>query len=1067
MASSDVAPLPVGIILYGYRIDKVLGQGGFGLTYLGTKLETGQVCVIKENIPGVSARRAPGEIKFSWVDNAEHAEGTGSPKWAEDNFIREAMRLTQLRHRGIVTATEAFRSRETGTAYYTMPYVSPDSLSHVLRQDISCTKEWVLYLLAALLDSLKYVHSRNVLHRDVKPENILLAPDGEPVLIDFGSARAAETDHKTRIVSANYSPIEQIIGEGEGPWTDLYSLAAGIYQVITGEYVPQPARRGGKKDAYVPLASRPAMVAKYGMPLLSSLDKALAYEPEDRYQSAEEWMAVLRAEPGFQFHTPVPPPVRRAPALPVAPTVLLGDNIKLPRKKRGTGRIAALIVAILLLLGAAAAAWWWCMCREVPPPPVELPPLPPPPVEEPKPAASELRVIARPDIRMYDADGNPLKDVDVPAFAVYYSRGETANGCYEVAELPGPDSETVGFLKRDEVYPWPLNLVIDFRSQGGVTKRDRALFFKDSDHAKAFITDMNRDGRHELTKRAAAAAGGISDSDWAESAGVVAIEPRQKGDNPRLLPVLDFMKRADGMEEFAYTGADGGASASVLQIAAMTAHNVQVEVPDKQKPAPDVDLVFVVDTTRSMGPYIDAVREFIASQAEMLDTASRGRIRFGLVAYRDWKKGRDGMPDTTFCGYLTKNYTREVGHMMNSDEFKREVLEKRNGNGEYDLCETRVDSVDCAEDVFSGLYEAVVNTPWRDKNAQSSEDHNLRFVMLIGDAPCRARGERETNALCLGSEFWKQRATGSLCDLYKDSIVDLMKDKGNHVFLMSYFVVTPRPNGTKEKDWNKYLKSGIAQFRSLSYSDPGGDQSKCCTVVQGIQFQESDGTAKKNILEKLNVETKTNFQKSIEDSISELAKLSGSMDRGEEMAEDAEASAAKTLFAGAYVEWFSKQKPNEDDKADMMGWTQDKNDNSTDTMVAKVVLSRAQLEQAVQKIQRVIDDINAREGEDLDEAIDGVVAQMYTLVSDPNIARAKLGGDAKSRISALPFKSNLLQQVANSALDDASAKEELLDKLKEKVKFMQTCLSNKGSCIQDPRGMPEHDLFLIPVNMLP
>jgi serine/threonine protein kinase len=238
MGSADVAPLPVGVVLYGYRIDKVLGQGGFGITYLCTKMDTNQVYVIKENIPGVAARRSKGELSFTWVDDSDKEAGAGSKAWSEENFIREATNLSQLKHRGIVAVSEAFRSSETGTAYYTMTYVSPNSLSHVLRQNVKRTKEWVLYMLAALLDSLQYVHGMKVLHRDIKPENILIANNGEPVIIDFGSARATEASHKTRIVSVNYSPIEQMRGSGEGPWTDLYSLAASFYQVIRMSMYP-------------------------------------------------------------------------------------------------------------------------------------------------------------------------------------------------------------------------------------------------------------------------------------------------------------------------------------------------------------------------------------------------------------------------------------------------------------------------------------------------------------------------------------------------------------------------------------------------------------------------------------------------------------------------------------------------------------------------------------------------------------------------------------------------------------------------------------------------------------
>lgn len=1065
MASSDVAPLPIGIILYGYRIDKVLGQGGFGVTYLGTKMDTQKVYVIKENIPGVSARRNPGELKFHWIDGAEDAEGTGGRKWSETNFIREATRLTQLKHRGIVTATEAFRSGETGTAYYTMPYVSPNSLSHMLRSNIECTKEWVLYLLAALLDSLKYVHSKDILHRDIKPENILISPDGEPVIIDFGSARGTDADHKTRIVSANYSPIEQMRGEGEGPWTDIYSLAASIYQVVTGDYVPQLACRGGKKDAYIPLASRSNLVARFGAPLLSSLDKALAFEPEDRYQSTTEWMNDLKAEPAFQFVTPILP-VKHEESIHVAPTVLVGDNIALPAQKKGKGGLIAMsagLAAVLLCL--IGGALWWYLNRTgevINDLPLTGPgPYTPPVKISETPAERALRIIARPDIKLYDAKTKQALDKDIPAFAVYYTYGEK-DGYYEVAERP--DSPSIGVMKKEDVRPWPYNLVIDFNSIGGVVKRDRSLFFNESAKAKAFVTDRTTAERHDLVTRSEAAAKGSNDSDLEARHGVVAIEPKQWGNAHKLLPVIDFVRDNKGsIAELAYNDVDGDIESSVLKICAMTEKPNQTTMPAPavEKKEPLIDVVYVVDTTRSMGPYIDSVREFINDQAERLDVASKGRMRFGMVAYRDWKYAADGLPDTSFCGYNVKNYNESLGHMMNLTEFRNEVLNARDADGEYDLRETKVDSVDCAEDVFAGLHEAIVGMPWRDK-VNPENGSVVRLVILIGDAPGRELGTQESDHLRLSSPYWQKRALGSLCGMNVAALKDLMKD--NHIHLQSYFVLTPPPNGIKDKHWLNYLKIGTSQFRELSYADPGDKtgEVKCCTVVAGTKFNEADN--KEDLLKKMKIEATSDFGNSFAANMNELATLAGGgVDAN---STDPNASAAKTLFTGAYVEWFSKQPSSEDMKTDMEGWTQDTNDRRSETMEAKIVLSRAQVEQVVQNLQNVINGMKSQEEDGLDAALNDIVSQMYTLISDPNLKNS-MGNDAKKLISALPYKSNLLVAVLNDAMSDASSKAELLKDLGSRVKYLAARLSNDASCIPDPKGDKKKDLFLIPVRMLP
>lgn len=1087
MNNMDVAPLPVGIVLYGYRIDRVLGQGGFGITYLCTKLDENKVYVIKENIPGIAGRRSSGELKFRWVDESAHEDGTGSREWAENNFIREATNLSQLKHRGIVEVLEAFKCAETGTAYYTMSYISPYSLSHCLRQNTSKTKEWVLYLLASLLDSLKYVHSKKVLHRDIKPENILIADNGEPVIIDFGSARDTEKSHKTRIVSVNYSPIEQMRGSGEGPWTDLYALAASIYQVITNEYVPQLACRGGKKDEYVPLASRQELVQQYGFPLLSSLDKALAFEPEDRYQSAGEWMDALRAEPAFQFVTPIMLPREAAPLSP-APTVLTGDHVALPKKgqkQKSNGVLISLIVFLVLLLlgGVGGGVWFWIQPNITQDEIKDTGKWKRPSVAQvdsdrtPKKEKEQLlRVIARPDICMYDVNTKEPMKKTVPAFAVYYSHG-LKDGYHQISERPELNSEIVGLFKAEDINEWPFNLVIDFTPQGGVMKRDRALFFNTADKAKLFITDTTREQRRELVRKSEEAVEGGDQAGLESEHGIVAIEPTQWGSNYRLLPVLDYMKdeRSPQIGEYDYRDVEGQVSSYVLKIAAMTEKRDKVNTPNTtpvRKIHPDVDMVFVVDTTKSMGPYIDDVRNFISQQASQLDSLSEGRIRFGLVAFRDWKRTNDGRYDMNYLDYTVKNYNLERNAMMTIQEFQDSVLQLKDAqvSDAYDLRETTEDSIDCREDVFYGIQEAIHNMPWRDKDKEADE-HNLRFIVLIGDAPGRLPEEQEDNSLRFGNPEWKNRPAGSYCMLDDKGIASLLQ--ANHIFLQSYFILTPMPKGLQfkgskspsamkrsRKVWDAYLKEGVRQYSEMSYVDPNMKIGKCCTLVASEQFLEQGGDPAE-----YGPVTSGKFLDVFAKTMNEFGKLVGEgIDVSEE---DDNASAAKSLFAGAYVNWFSKQKPNQENRVDMKGWTQSTNDSKSEMLQAKVVLNRKQVEQIAQKMQSVVDGVKEQGGTAIDEALDGIVSQMYSMVSDPNINNDGQMNLLRKAIANLPYKSDLLRAVENDALNDEASKNELFKTLTSRIRYMQEILKSNDTCIPDPSGDKKQDLFMIPVNMLP
>ena len=175
--------LPAGMPLGSYRLLRVLGQGGFGITYLAEHTGSGQQVVIKENLPSAFAYRVSGSHRV-------YASGGAVQKdfdWALTRFVDEARILAALQHPGVVRVLECFEA--LGTAYYVMPWVGGEVLSKAAPAPAEITESWLLPQLRRLLVTLEYLHGRNVLHRDIKPANVLLQADGEPVLSDFGAAR--------------------------------------------------------------------------------------------------------------------------------------------------------------------------------------------------------------------------------------------------------------------------------------------------------------------------------------------------------------------------------------------------------------------------------------------------------------------------------------------------------------------------------------------------------------------------------------------------------------------------------------------------------------------------------------------------------------------------------------------------------------------------------------------------------------------------------------------------------------------------------------------------------------
>ena len=285
--------LPKGYKLNNYEIIDKLGQGGFGITYRAREVTLNRNVVIKENLPKQLAGRDEKTYQVIPRRADKQEEASLTYEKSLDHFLKEAQTLSKLDHKNIVKVNTAFRA--LGTAYYVMPYVSGTSLN-----DDSVPKPMpeseIRTLLMAMLNALEYLHSKNLLHRDIKPANILRSQDGTPILIDFGTARELTNSSQTSIFhSDGYTPIEQYQSDGKllGPWTDLYSLGATVYYLITGTVPMKSTDRSGRLDPHTPLANRSALQQKYSQQLLNSVDKAMARWSEDRWQNAAEWRQAL------------------------------------------------------------------------------------------------------------------------------------------------------------------------------------------------------------------------------------------------------------------------------------------------------------------------------------------------------------------------------------------------------------------------------------------------------------------------------------------------------------------------------------------------------------------------------------------------------------------------------------------------------------------------------------------------------------------------------------------------------------------------------------------------------
>ena len=265
MSEHHPQALPKGHRIEEYEIVRVLGAGGFGITYLAFDHNLDGPVALKEYFPREHAgRKSNGSVA------ALSAAGSREIfAWGRDRFIEEARGLHKVSHPNVVRVLRYLESQ--GTVYIVMEYVEGESLTAVLEErGALAAAEWRPWL-EALLNGLAHVHAQGYLHRDITPANIVIrAANGEPVLIDFGSARMAASERThTQVLTPAYAPIEQHTSEAtQGPFTDIYSLAAVSYRALTGELPPSAPDRM-LDDRYEPLAER---VADADQPWLAVLD---------------------------------------------------------------------------------------------------------------------------------------------------------------------------------------------------------------------------------------------------------------------------------------------------------------------------------------------------------------------------------------------------------------------------------------------------------------------------------------------------------------------------------------------------------------------------------------------------------------------------------------------------------------------------------------------------------------------------------------------------------------------------------------------------------------------------
>ncbi|WP_443698677.1 protein kinase domain-containing protein, partial [Pseudomonas sp.] len=628
----------MNIVIPGYDIEGEIGEGAMASVYLATQRSLERKVALKVMAAALAA----------------------DPSFCE-RFLREGKTLARLSHPHTVTIHDI---GNVGELYYmAMEYLPNGTLKERIAAGL--TPEQGLTLIRQIASALGYAHARGLVHRDVKPANILFRADGTAVLSDFGIAKSL--DDRTQFTQAgfavgtpSYMSPEQARGQEIDGRADLYALGVVLYEILVGKlpYNGTDALSTALAHLTEPLPELPLHHGRYQ----EVLRKLLAKDPNERFPDAAALLLALdqlpTESPDATLVRPLPIPLSfdLAGMTPVTidiptdkpqpqpvrqPVVTPPPHTSVSEQRRGPVlALAAVAVAVALAIGGAS--YWWLSGSDTPakPPAAVVPKVAPPVVvadvdggQRPLLMVGKKtlfqRVLSKPGAKLSSAAGSaPGKAL--PAFSVLYVyQRKDVDGSPWVRVGAATDGRSGGWLPAAQVSDWKQSLVLKFTERSG---RAPVMFLRQSGEVEKLLADP-------------AAAKGVlakAQNNRDDNGQVLALEPAASAvpqNQFYLLPIFDSKESFD----------ENGQPVQLLNVASIDPGNSAVAKPATPVINASADafrtaVVLVVDTTVSMQPYIDQIRDVVHElQTRIAERGELDSVSFGLVGFRNSIKKTPGL----------------------------------------------------------------------------------------------------------------------------------------------------------------------------------------------------------------------------------------------------------------------------------------------------------------------------------------------------------------------------------------------------------------------------------------